>query len=43
MLNFLAIARDKANIFKVYLCVSLYNLFVYNMHLSPYEVLHKYL
>ena len=43
MLNFLAIAGGKANIFKVYLCVSVFIMLLFNMQLGPHEVIHKYL
>lgn len=43
MLNFLAIAVEKTNIFKVYLYVSLFILLLFNMQLGPHEVIHKYL
>lgn len=43
MLNFLAIAGKKTNIFKVYLCVSVFILLLFNKQPGPHEIIHKYL
>lgn len=42
-LNFLDIVGKKTNIFKVYLCVSMFILLLFNKQPAPHEIIHKYL